>query len=352
MRKLCAFIFLFGILQYCISCQKEYSTENRSRPDSLTLVKTARLVNYDANDVFVSEENQIITYDLLIHQTLVDITDSGANIPGGVQKWTEIFSYDAQNRLSAFTSTSSQQPATQADFTYDASGNISHASIQNQWLGKTVECQFATSTQNGQKKIVMYDTTGAYVTNTDTRPQITTYLFNSSDLLVRETVYYTVFKRPQNWFEDTTDIRSGYDNAGFMNKQVIDFAYRFSQVSTVTDYARDSTLYTREGNHTEVKNSFLYIYKNLYWFGISENSSGFANTLNIGSPSYNGPAIKTAEYWQTYPPSPTILNHALGNFQNTFDAKGLLTKAVYPKGFANKYGGKSEIFYTYTKLPK
>ncbi len=352
MRKLCAFIFLFGILQYCISCQKEYSTENRTRPDSLTLVKTIRLVHYDPADQFDWEERQTITYNLTLHQTTVDIIDSGASVTGGVQRWTEIFDYDAQDRLSAFTSTSSQHAATQIDFTYDAAGNLSLASIDNQWLGKTVECRFAHSTQNGQKKIVMYDTAGNYVTNTDTRPQITTYRFNSDGQLLQETVFYTVFKRQQNWFEDTTDTRSYFDNAGYMNKQVINFAYRFSQVSAVTDYARDSTEYTREGTHTEMSNSFKYIYKNLYWFSISESPSGFANTLNLGAPTYTGPAIKTAEYWQSYPPNPVILNHVMGNFVNTFDAKGLLTKAVYPKGFANSAGGKNEVFYTYTKLPK
>lgn len=352
MRKLCAFVFLFGTLQCCISCQKEYSTENRTRPDSLTLVKTVRVVNYDANDVFDSEQKQTISYDLLVHQTSVELSDSGKNVPGGVQRWIELFSYDGKDRLSSFISTSSSQAAGQVDFTYDAAGNISLATIDNQALGRPVVCNFAVSTQNGQKKIVMYDTTGTYVTNTDTRPQITTYLFNSSDQLLHETLFYTVFKRPQNWFEDTTDIKSNYDLSGYMDKQVINYAYRFSQVSTKTDYARDSSIYTREGNHTEVKNSFLYIYKNMYWFSISENASGFAGTLNLGSPTCNGPAIKTAEYWQTYPPSPTILSHALGTFQNTFDAKGLLTKAVYPKDFANGLGGKTEIYYTYTRLPK
>jgi len=352
MRKLCVFIFLSGTLQFSISCKKEYSTENRTLADSLTLVKTARLVNYDANDVFESEERQTFTYDKSLHQTIVNITDSGVNIPGTVQQWTETFNYDAQDRLAGFISTSSAQPATQIDFNYDASGKISRATIQNQWLGKNVVCQFTTSTQGANKTIVMYDTTGNYPTNSDTRPQITTYKFDANNKLTQESVYYTVFKRPQNWFEDTTDIRSSYDVTGWLNKQVLNFAYRFSQVSPVTDYARDSTLYTREGTHVEVRNSFLYIYKNLYWFSISENSSGFANALNLGSPTYNGPALKTAEYWHTYPPSPVVLAHALGNFLNTFDAKGLLVKAVYPKGFAGSNAGKSEIFYTYTRIPK
>jgi len=351
MRKLCAFIFLFGLLQYCISCKKEYSTENRTPADSLLLVKTARIVYYDATDAFEHQQRQVFTYDKALQQTVVNITDSAAAGAGGSESWVETFSYDNKDRLTRFTSTSAQQPASAIDFTYDAQGELQLAAIQHQWLNKTVYCQLRSNTQNGQKTITMYDTTGAFLSNTDTRPQITRYRFDSNNQLMQETLYYTVFKRPENHFEDTTDVRSFYDNTGYLSKQVLNFAYRFSQVSTVTDYAKDSTLYTREGTRTEVRKSFMYIYKNLYWFSISEFASGFANALNLGAATYGGPALKTAELFHSYPPNPAVLEHVSGNFQNTFDSKGLLTRANYPKRFGNANGGRMEVWYTYTRLP-
>ncbi|HTL07021.1 MAG TPA: hypothetical protein VL307_02150 [Chitinophagaceae bacterium] len=351
MRKLCAFIFLFGLLQYCSSCKKEYSTENRTPADSLLLVKTARIVYYDASDAFDHQQRQVFTYDKTLHQTIVDITDSGAAVPGGTSSWTERFIYDSKDRLSRFTSSSLEQPASAIDFTYNAQGELELAAIQHQWLNRTVYCQLSTTVQNGQKTIVMYDTTGAFLSNTDTRPQITRYRFDGSNQLLQETLYYTVFKRRENQFEDTTDIRSYYDNAGFLSRQVLNFAYRFSQVSPVTDYARDSTIYTREGNRTEIRKTFMYIYKNLYWFSISEFASGFANALNLGSPTYGGPALKTGELFHSYPPNPAVLEHVNATFQNTFDSKGLLLSASYPKRFAIGNEGKIEVWYTYTRLP-
>ncbi|MEO5683111.1 MAG: hypothetical protein ABIQ88_10755 [Chitinophagaceae bacterium] len=352
MPKLCAYIFLFVSLQCCISCKKEYSNEQPFIDTDLTLVKTVKALHYDTSGAFYTAEIQTFSYDKSLNRCTAAITDSGKNVPGGLQQWTETFQYDDQNRLAQFISTSAYQAAAQINFMYGASGDIVKAVIRNQWLGNTVECLFNSSSINGQKLITMYDTSGNYYSNADTRPQVTKYTFDAAGRLMRETVYYTVFKRPQNWLEDTTDIKMFYDGNNYMSRQVTNYAYRFSQVSSVTDYARDSTVFTREGSNPAIQNTFEYIYKNMSWFSISENPAGFANALNLGEASYLGTPLKTAEYWKSYPPNPATLDHALGTYQNVFDAKGLLSNAVYPKRFANQYGGTTEIWYTYTNVKK
>ncbi len=350
MRIFCAFVCLFLLAQCFNSCQKQLHFEDLPAEDSVWLVKSALLVNYDANDVFSTQEKQTFLFDKTLNQTVVSIADSQKN--GMTYQWNETFKYDAQNRLSQFTATGGYEAVSQIDFTYDAAGNISKAVMNNLWLGKTIACDFTTTTQNGQKLITMYDTSGLYNNNTDNRPQKTKFTFDAGNKLVRETIIYTLFKIPKNVFEDTTDIKLSYDNNNYVNKQVLDYAYRFSPVATKAEYARDSNIITREGNNIDVRNTFLKIYKNMYWFSISENSEGFANALNLGTATYTGPSIKSIENWLTYPPDPTILDHALGVFQNTFDSNGMLTKVVYPPKFSNSYYGKTEVYYTYTREKK
>jgi hypothetical protein len=355
MRTFCAFICLFLSVQYFISCQKELRFDDPSIPpgDSLTLVKTIRAIDYHSNDVFLYEERQVFNYDKSLNRTVVEIADSDRYNPGQLKRYTATFQYDAGDRLSQYITTGGYEPATQIDFAYNTAGDISKTTMRDQWVGKTIDCYYGTTTQNNQKTIMVYDTSGVYNANADSRPEISKYIFDASNRLVNETIYYTIHRQPQNWFVDTFETKYFYDNNNFINKVITTNAYRPNPDNPATIYWRDSAQYTSEGNTAALRNSFLYVYRNMYWLNISEYGTGFANAINKGYLlPYSGQASKTGEYWKSDPPDPAVQEHALGTYQNTFDANGLLTGAVFPKKFANKYGGKTELFYTYTKIKK
>jgi hypothetical protein len=355
MRTFCAFVFCLLFLQFFISCQKQLSFNGPVTPagDSVTMVKTIAGIIYDSSDVFMSEEWQTFTYDKSLNRTTVELADSDRYSPGQVQRYTATFQYDAASRLSQYTSTGGFEPAAQIDFTYGSSGDISKISLQDNWVGQTFDCNFTTSTQNGQKLIMEYDTSGLYNGAADTRPEISKYLFDTDGRLVNETIYYTFYRLPENLFEDTLTTNFFYDNNNFIYKVTDLDSYHSSPSHPPSVVTTDSTLYTSEGSNAALRNSFFYIYKNMYWLNISEFGTGFANAINKGGLLYYGSsAIKTGESWQFSPPDPAVQDHHMGIFQNTFDASGLLVKSVYPKNFANKYGGKSEVVYTYTKIKK
>lgn len=355
MRTFCAFVCGLLFLQCFISCQKQLSFNSPSIPadDSVTLVKTILGTNYDSSGVFLSQEWQTFTYDKSLNRTVVDLTDSDRYSPGQVQQYTAIFQYDAANRLSQYTSTGGVEPAARIDFTYSSTGDITTTAIQDNWIGETIECNFNTTTQNGQKIITVYDTSGTYTSASDTRPEISKYTFDASNRLVNETIYYTFYRTPQNLFEDTLTTNYFYDSNNFIFKVTDRDSYHSSPDNPPPVVITDSTLYTGEGNNTALRNSFLYVYKNMYWLNISEFSTGFANAINkSGLVHYANASIKNGESWQFSPPDPVAQDYETGIFQNTFDSNGLLVKSVYPKNFANKYGGRTEISYTYIKIKK
>jgi hypothetical protein len=223
--------------------------------------------------------------------------------------------------------------------------------MQDRWVGKTIECFFTNTVQSGQKTITMYDSSGSSNNGSDERPEITKYTFDAGSRLINQALYSTAYVYPQNHYADTLETKLFYDNNNFIFKVTDKFVYHPNGTDPFTSL--DSALYAGEGSNMELRNSFFYIYRNMYWLDISEYSSGFANSINKGDLlPYTGSPVKTAEYWTFYPPDPAAQDHQQGLFQNTFDANGLLVKSVYPKNFGNKYGGKTEFFYTYTKIKK
>jgi hypothetical protein len=355
MRTFYAAVCCFLLLQFFASCQKQLSFTDTvtAAGDSLTLIKTINTINYDSNDVFDWAASETFTYDSLLNRTVVNLVDSGAYINGQVQRYTEIFQYDAQHRLSQYTSDGTVEPAVQIDFVYNTSGDLAKTVMQDRWVGGTVVCGYNTSTAGGAKTITVYDTSGIYNSLADTRPEISKYTFDAGSRLVNETIYYTYYRVPKNLYEDTLTTNFFYDNNNFIYKVTDRDSYHSSPNNPPPVVTTDSALYTAEGSAVELRNSFFYVYKNMYWLNISEYSTGFADAINKGGLlPYGGAAIKTGEYWTFEPPDVTVQDHQLGNYQNTFDAHGLLVKSVYPKNFAINDGGKAEVSYTYTKIKK
>ncbi|MFT3933391.1 MAG: hypothetical protein QM726_07250 [Chitinophagaceae bacterium] len=357
MRKLCAFVFLVVTLQYCISCQKQlnYDLSGPSQGDSLVLVKTIYGEMYDSSDAFLQSERQTFTYDSILNRTVVEIADSSTYSPGVVEKYTVTFQYDAANRLSKFTTTGGYEPVAQMDFNYGSSGDLVKLTMQNNWVSKTFDIQFSTSIQNGQKTITVYDTNSIRnsYTGGDTRPEISNYKFDENNRLITETIAYTYYTPRKNWYQDTFELKYNYDNNNFISGRRYKDSYYNAENNGFLVVNIDSLIYTAEGSNAALMNSFLYVYKNMFWLNISEYSTGFSNAINKGDFQDNSSAaIKTGEHWSFVPPDPVAQNHYSGFYNNSFDANGLLIKSVYPKNFGNKYGGKNVVYYTYTKIKK
>ena len=357
MRTFCAFVVFFFCILYFSSCQKQLTDSTlfpEQKPgDSITLVKTMLEVDYDSSGAFLYKEWQSFVYDSVLNRTVVSIADSDIYSP--VRQYTATFQYDASKRLSEYTSTGGYEPAAKIDFFYNGTGDIIKSTITDNWVGKTFDCWYTTTRQAGQKTITVYDTSGAYITpfSGDTRPEISIHIFDAEDKLIKQSLLYTYYHERKNYYEDTMTDNLHYNSQDVLYMSTSRDSYHNSPDVIETDVSLDSTVFAGEGNVSAIRNSYLYVYRNMYWLTISEFGTGFANALNNNFyATATGLALKNKEFWRFYGPSATPDEHEQGSFQNVFDADGQLIKAVTPKNFGNKYGGRTEYYYTYTKLKK
>lgn len=350
MRKTCAlFLALFSIL-IIYSCQKSIGPGQLplpNLPDSALLVKSVVSVNYDPNDVILWRTTEIYDYDTLLNRTVVTFNDSNAIGNGQLRDYKETFQYDNNNRLFQYSTTEPGAYTPRVDFIYDVTGNITKATVGDKLVG-SIEYSFKTTSLGTGKTISMYDTSGkVFDPNDGQRPSITHLTFDSDNRLTEELTYTTIHntKERQYWFDDTANTKIFYDATGNISKST----YQYNAPDYV--YPRrykDSSIYSYEGTDKTLFNSFLAVYRNLYWFVISDVNYSFARSMfHTSYLSYMGSPVKNIAYRTYYPPSTTVVDQDQGTVMNIFNSQGQLTNAVYPKNFGNKYGGKTVIAYTY-----
>jgi len=360
MKKSFAAFLLFVVLKSFTSCQKELSLEPPSnrQQDSLTLVKTIESIYYDEFDVFMAKLSEQYIYDSILNQTVVNFTDSGSYVsPPQVTRYTETFQYDGNDKLVQFTSTSPYHPISKLDFVYDASGELAKTVMDNQYIARAIVTQFSTAMVNNQKVVSSYDTTGWQIPapsgRIDSRPEICRYTFNDKNQLVKRSLYSTSFKEPSSLFKDTTIDVNMYNSNGYFAGSNTSFSYFSFPAAPAPFVTYQELSYTREGNSAVLLNSLMHIYRSVYWYTIDEYYNGFADALNSFTfGTHLGPPINSGTLFFSDHTNPSSDVHEAGQYQNSFDSKGLPVRIITPKKFGNKYGGRMEASYTYTAIKK
>ena len=344
-------------MQFLFSCQKGLTNDPLPTvppvADSVVLVKSILGEGYDSNDKLIGRGTETYDYDTLLNRTVVTHRDSSSS---GIESYTETFQYNTGKQLSQYSSTQANAYVTKIDFTYDGSGNISKAVITDRLVG-SVDCLFKVTTQGTNKMVSMYDTSGKGKENYDFRPLITHFTFDADSKLVRLHEYSTYADKSRpHWFEDTIDVTVAYDGNNNASKTI--FKYDLTAAS-FPQHIYDSVLLSRETTDKALANSFLAIYRNLYWFYTAETiNASFSGAMVHNTfvyPHYlyyAGAPMKTAERWTSYPPAPAVIDYAKGTMTNTYNSAGQLSSTTYPKGFGNKYDGKNTLAYSYVKIKK
>jgi hypothetical protein len=335
------------------ACQKEifYTDISKETDDYIHLVSAVRSTNYDVHDKFLLSSLQQYTYDTLANKTIVYFKDSSEN---GVNIYTETFSY-ANNKLATFKTSNRFGYYSGVDFVYDKNGNPEKAVIHLH-NGELMENSFHHTTVNNNKVITMFDTSMLGGRYTYYRPQVISYTFNKSNLLVSQLDIKTgPHKAEGNLLRDTFLYRYGYTPDMNMNRMTMEFTYISNGVNT--PHVRDSVAFFRDNKSSALSDTYNHIYKNLYWFSFSEFlNNSFANTMvhNSFYPHYvyyRKQPLRKMEYHHSVFPA-GYRSHTEGYFENYYDEDERLIRSVYPKYFANSTWGKQEIEYEYVTMKK
>jgi hypothetical protein len=355
MKTKCCSISLVVIL--LASCQRELSYPEFSPgpppppADSVTLVGRVITTNSDKDDNFLWQSTQHYTYDFAGRKSVISFSDSSSQ---SVSNYTETFSYDTRNRVTSFETTSKNVYFKKAEFFYHANGDLQKA-VFHLINGEMLENTFKYSTTNNGKTITLFDTSKIGGRYSGYRPQVVSYTFDPSDRLVRQLEAETGPNKTAPYLlKDTFDYK--FSHNGFdVNTMTLNYSYVSNGVHTPV--VKDSITFLRDNKGSELYDSYRMIYKNLYWLSFSEYvNNSFASSMvhNAFYPNYIyyfSNALTRIEYVSSVN-LPVYTRTTTGDFTNTFDGEGRLVKAVYPKQFANAYGGKQTLEYSYIKMPE
>jgi hypothetical protein len=346
------------------SCQKEVTediSEVKPPEDSIWLVSTIHMYEDGGPGTEWLKRGQVFDYDIKNNKTFVVTSDT---FRSSQNQFIEIFSYDKSNRLSLFETTDWLDcPCTNCacaggidlrkiEFFYKTNGDLEKALIYYK-TGDIAENTFDYSYANGMTTVTMYDSSHVDLHHDNERPRVVKTVFDQNKRIVSNLAAVTDagYKEKKDWYKLVTNSQFTYD--GNSNVQEVKEDYTFIPGNPF--YPMTATLkITREpGKGIELYNSYLNLYRNLYWFTTAE-TQGFAEAL-MDPFHFNyqiNPPVKIAIFNSALP----LVNDPGLNieipFQNTYDANNLLVKVKFQPNYDPHDDNRTEVNYTYKKVRK
>lgn len=271
-------------------------------------------------------------------QTILDSTVNG----GFVQTRQIIYQYNSKNLLQAIYFSNSGYPYQEMDFQYNANGDLEKG-IYNGFNGESVENDFSTTYENGNKVINQYDTIayGAY------GPFSVRYTFNTEGKLIDQL------------FITATELNTGWVYPYYPFESIFEYDgnYHATRIKTNllenSDGSSDDTLQiVRDVSTTSPMNDLAsFTFRNLSWLITVESLEIFPYG-SLPQYAYSNREIPLKSTYET-----RQANSYKSTYQNSYDTNGLLTKSTVTTVEYNNTTGQSfytnEVrYYTYQKVIK
>ena len=322
------------------SCQKEIDIDldDRVTADSAWYISSIHSIDYDSAGTLIDSAQEYYTYQdgktickNVDHNIMYSELDSCQfTYYYGQDKRITKFAYDYNSIPDAgnpetilFTYTGTGNNSVMADITWD------NGDIQRDYI----------SFSSVNKKTTIYDTVPRYAGYHDA---------------------YTVYHGTANNIDSVKNVMTGpipgevYIYISRLTYDAQNNLAGFINLSVGDPPADDSIIIqSHETRGIEISNTFEKVLSNMRWYPLLLGYS-FNNIESVFN--YSRYPIISGKRWSRYINQQlTVYDTPLlftGNFVNTFDANNLLIHQEVPGGFANKYGGRASLTFTYIKLPK
>ncbi len=281
------------------------------------------------------------SFDSIKNQLTQTILDSEAN-GGGSQTRQIIYQYSPNNQLQAIYFSNSGYPYQEMAFQYNANGDLEKG-IYTGFNGESVENDFSTSNVNGNKVINQYDT----ITYSPYGPFSVRYTFNEAGKLIDQ-VFIASTELSTGWVYPYYPFETVFEYDG--NNHATQIKTNLLENSDGT--ADDTMQIVRDVSTTSPMNDLAsFTLRNLSWLITIESLEIFP----YGSQPQYAYSNREIPLKSTY--EAKYGGNYTANFQNTYDANGLLVKSSVSTVEHNTSSGQSFLYnevryYTYQKVTK
>ena len=339
------YLFFFSSLPFT-ACVK--SVTDPPLPDSAYIINGLDVyVGGDSANWTKSTRNAFL-FDSALNQLTQTITEADYGDPNFYTYHTA-YQYNAANKLTGINFERDSYIYHSMHFEYSSSGDISKAFFTDR-DGAVIENAFTTTTLNGNTVITQYDTLGSnqgkgeFFSN---RPAVMQHTFNAAGKLINE--YTIASERGQPVYRDTMETRYLYNENNQLQQTIHRAVTTDNSGSSNMVTSIDTLHFTRDHPAlAPVSDLALAALGNLHWL----TTCDYVNLFNgLASIQYGNvsPAEPLTSTYDAFPDR----NYA-ASYQNTFDARGLLTKASITTTEHNIYSGGASThethYYTYLKI--
>ena len=333
-------VLFFVIIISLFSCQREISFETGTTPaaDSAWYISSIHSIDYDSIGTLIDSAEEYYSYQ--DGKTVCKVVDHDI-MYSAEDSFQYTYYYDQDKRVTKFnydynTIVSSGAVKTIL-FTYTGTGNSSvNADIT--WDNNDIQRDYI-SYSSATKRTIIYDTIPRTAGYHDTY-----------------TIYHGAANDPDSLkIVTTTPVPCEiYITVSRLNYDAQNNLASYTEASADDPPAGDSIIIlSHETRGAEINNTFEKILSNMRWYPLLLDN-GF-NSIESSFAYLRYPMLSGNRWSRYINQELTVFDTPLffsGNFVNTFDSNNLLLHQEIPAGFANKYGGRATLQFTYIKLPR
>ncbi len=334
--------YLIIILPFLLNSCTKSDIPKPPNVDSLYVLNSVAIYQGSGDSTsFHNLNRNTYSFDSVKNQLTQTILDSTVN-GGWVQTRHIIYQYNLSNQLQAVYFSNSGYPYMEMAFQYNANGDVEKG-IYTGFDGSTVETDFITSFENGNKVINQYDTV-AYGSR---GPFSARYTFNGAGKLIDQ-VYTTGTELSTGWMYPYYPFESRFEYDANNHATRI----QTNLLANSDGSSEDTIQIVRDASTTSpMADLATFTLRNLNWLITIEDLEIFPYGW-LPQYAYSNREIPLKSTFET-----KQANNYNTTFQNTYDPKGLLIKSSVSTVEFNNTSWQSfytnEVrYYSYQKLTK